>query len=136
MTSSTKAVRLRRQIVSGVLALALPACTSWQVGTPTPADYVSTKHPDLVRVTRTDGSRFDLRSPKVEGDSLVGLVGGGFAPGDSTRYSSVLLSDVQSVESQHAETGATLALIGGVMFAVGIIAVASGCGDSNSYGGC
>ena len=79
MTSPAYGILFRRQMVSGALALLLPACTSWQVGTPTPAEFVSNKHPASVRVTRMDGSKFDLRSPEILNDSLAGKDGGGMA---------------------------------------------------------
>jgi hypothetical protein len=134
--TSTNGILFRRQIVSGALALLLPACTTWQVGTPTPAEFVTNEHPNLVQVTRTDGSKFDLRSPRVLDDSLMGTVGGGVAQEDSARAVGLPLSEVQSVAARKTSVGNTVALIGGVWLGIGLVALAAGCGDSDSYGGC
>lgn len=136
MTSTANAFRLRRQIVLGALALYVPACTTWEVGTPTPAEFVSNKHPDRVQVTRTDGTKFELRSPLISNDSLSGKAGGGLAQEDSTRTIELPLNEVQSVAVQKTSTGETVGVIAAVSMLVGIIALASGCGDSDSYGGC
>ena len=137
MTSTANGILFRRQIVSGALALLLPACTTWQVGTPTPAEFVTNKHPNLVQVTRTDGSKFDLRFPRVLDDSLMGTVAGGLAQEDSARTLGLPLSEVQSVAARKTSVGKTVALIGGVWLGLGLVALAArDCGDSDSYGGC
>jgi hypothetical protein len=129
--TSTNGILFRRQIVSAALALLLPACTTWQVGTPSPAEFVTNKHPESVRVTRMDSSKFDLRSPEVLDDSLVGKVGGGMAHADTARTVSLPLSDVQSVEVKKTSVGNTIALIGGIWLGLGLIGAAAGCGDAS-----
>jgi hypothetical protein len=107
MTTLMRPVRARRSgIAAFLLLLYLPACTSWHVGTPTPAQFVDREHPQAVRVTRADGGTIELKSPVVRGDSLVGTAGR-----DSTV--SLALSDVRSVAVKRTSTGKTLLAVGG-----------------------
>jgi hypothetical protein len=65
----------------------LPACTSWQVGTPTPSQFVEREPPERLLVTRSEGGhqeasdgqdcsphRRDSRRCAGGGDDCVGLV--------------------------------------------------------------
>ncbi|HSE66630.1 MAG TPA: hypothetical protein VLB12_06570, partial [Gemmatimonadales bacterium] len=72
------------------------ACTYWQPVTPNPAEFISEKQPEKVRVTRADGSKVQLRYPRVVEDSLQGMAGGE-AQGDTLRRVAISLSDVQNV---------------------------------------
>jgi hypothetical protein len=124
MRSSMHVLRLRRSVISVLLALLyLTGCYSWQVGAPTPAQFVEREHPESVRVTRTDGSTFILESPAVRGDSLVGLAGGRLISEDSTRATSMALRDVTSVAVR--ETSASKILLLTSVIVVGGLAVAS-----------
>jgi hypothetical protein len=127
MSSSLRVLRSRRSAVSALLgALYLSACHSWQVGTPTPAQFVEREHPARVRVTRTDGSTIMLHSPAVRGDSLVGRSAGTPASGDSVRTSAVPLSDVTNVAVQESAAGKTVLLTAGIVVGVvgaGMLAV-------------
>lgn len=115
MTSLMQPLRAWRSgIACLLLLLYLPACTSWHVGTPTPAQFVETEHPQKVRVTRADSTTIQLQSPVVRGDSLVGTVGG-----DSTV--SLALSEVRSVEVKQTSTGKTLLLIGAAVVVVVVV---------------
>jgi hypothetical protein len=116
MTSLMRPVRTRRSGIAYLLLLLyLPACTSWHVGTPTPAQFVETEHPQTVRVTRTDGTTLELKAPVVRGDSLVGTVG-------RDRTVSLALSDVRSVEVKRTSTGKTVLLVGaGVVVVVAVL---------------
>ena len=109
----------RRSGIACLLLLAyLPACTSWHVGTPTPAQFVETQHPKMVRVTRSDGTKMELRTPMVQGDSLLGTAGE-----DTTRQVSLPLSDVRSVAVQRVSAWkTTLVVLGGV---IGVLVVAT-----------
>jgi hypothetical protein len=116
VTNPINRMRLRQSRIACLLLLAyLPACTSWHVGTPTPAEFVEREHPQKVRVTRTDGAAIQLMSPLVRDDSLVGTVGR-----DSTV--SLALSEVRSVEVERTSTGMTLLAIGAV---VGVVILAA-----------
>ena len=118
MSSSMRVLRSRRSAISALLgALYLTACHSWQVGTPTPAQFVAREHPAQVRVTRTDGSTVMLNAPAVRGDSLVGLAGAAKA-GDSVRAAGLPLSDVSSVAVRKSDTGMTVLLTAGIVVGV------------------
>ena len=124
-------------MVTSMLSLSLAACTYWQAGSPNPAEFISEKQPEKVRVTRADGSKFELRHPTILGDSLVGTVGGGLVPEDILR-SLATMSDVQRVEVKKTSVGKTVALVGVGVAAVAITAVMMDCGpeDGNAKPGC
>jgi len=123
----------RATIAWFLLLLYLPACTSWHVGIPTPAEFVETEQPERVRVTRTDGSTFMLRSPVVRGDTLVGTVGGGgLVREDTVLTVRLLLSDVRSVAVGRKSAGNTLLVVG---FVLGVLTLLSCAGD-DPYWGC
>ena len=121
MTSLMRLVRARGRDISCLFALLyLPACTSWQVGTPTPAQFVEREHPGRLRVTRTDSSTVTLDDPAVRGDSLVGLLAGA----DSARIVGIPLSDVTSVASREGSTGKTILLTAGIVIgALGVVTI-------------
>jgi hypothetical protein len=129
MTSFINRARSYRRGVSALLLLIyLPACASWHLGTPNPAQFVETERPEQVRVTRTDGSSFTLASPSIRGDSLIGRGGGGLSREDSARTVAVPLSDVSKVEVRKTSVGKTLAMVGGVLAALLIIGCATTSG--------
>ena len=97
----------RRTIAVVLLLLYLPACTSWQVGKPSPEEFLENEQPEKVRVTQTNGSRVELVAPKVRADSLVGTV-----KGDTV---SIALSEVQKVEVKEADSTRTGILVAGIM---------------------
>lgn len=112
-----------------LLSLSLPACTSWHVGTPTPAQFVDTERPEHLRVTRTDGSTLDLGSPVVLGDSLMGTDGGGRVREDTSRTVGVALSDVRSVAVKKTSVRNTVLIVGVVALTVSWVALAIECSD-------
>jgi hypothetical protein len=112
----------------GVLSVFSPACTYWQVGTPNPAEFVSDKHPEVVRVTRTDGAKFELRSPTVRGDSLVGT-----AREDTLRAVGLALSDVQTIEIKRTSVGNTVGLVVVSAATVGFVAVIIECNNKEGF---
>jgi len=137
MSSSLRVLRSRRSAVSALLgALYLSACHSWQVGTPTPAQFVEREHPAQVRVTHTDGSTVMLDAPVVRGDSLVGRPAGTPASGDSVRTSAVPLSDVTSVAVQESAVGKTVLLTAGIVVVVAGGALFAAWKISCEYGEC
>jgi hypothetical protein len=135
MSSLMHPMRERRSgIASLLLLLHLAACTTWHVGTPTPAEFVEREHPQKVRVTRRDGISLELKSPVVRGDSLVGTAvtiheapTTGLAPASrdsAVSLLSIALSDVQSVKVERASPGRSfLAVIAGVIVVIGLVAI-------------
>ena len=122
MFSSLRVSRSPRSAVSALLAaLYLAGCHSWQVGTPTPAQFVERERPAQVRVTRTDGTTIRLDAPGVRGDSLVGRPAGTAATGDSGRTFAMPLTDVTSVAVHKSAAGKTVLLTTGIV--VGVLGV-------------
>jgi hypothetical protein len=99
----------------------LPACANWQVGGPTPAEYVAAKSPPRVRVTLADSSIVILKSPIIRGDSLIGFVGSGLAKDDPMRTVSFPLSDVRAVEvNKGTSAGVIIAAVAAVAVVVAL----------------
>jgi hypothetical protein len=57
-----------------VVAQGFTACTSWQVQTVTPRELIEQQHPKAVQIRVRGGPKYVLRTPRIEGDSIVGLV--------------------------------------------------------------
>jgi len=88
------------------LALLATACRT-VIPVPSPAQYVSTKAPGLVWVTKTDNTVLALGAPHVVGDTLTGFVKGG-------EYVEMPLSNVQSMRANVAAPHRTALLVGGI----------------------
>ncbi|HXI20329.1 MAG TPA: hypothetical protein VNH46_04550 [Gemmatimonadales bacterium] len=117
--------------ISLILLLAyLPGCTTWEVGTPTPEQFVTREHPDPVRVTLNDGSTLVLGQPTIVHDSLVGTTRVGLAAEDTARTHSIPLSDIRVIEARGSSGGNSLAIVGGVVFGLFLIACAT---DNSGY---
>jgi hypothetical protein len=123
MSSPLASLRTYRSAIALFLFVTyLPACTSWHVGTPTPAEFVRREQPNRVRLTRVDGSQLMLVSPSVQGDSLSGkreTLTRGSEP--TTEPFTVPLADVQTVAVRKYSAGRTLLLLSGI---VGVLLVA------------
>ena len=104
---------LRRPIACALLLCYLAACTSWHVEKEVgPLQLISAKHPRMVRLTRTDGSRVVLDEPRIAaGDSVAGLRNG--------VLSSVGVSDVTQVATSRFSAGKTV----GLFLGLGVVAV-------------
>ena len=131
MTSPLSTIRSWRRILSVVLLVTyLPACSSWQVGTPTPAQFVEQEHPDRVRVTRIDGTTITLYSPTVRADSLIGTTTGGLARPVPSDAVGIPLAQVRQVEVRRANTAATLLILGVALVAVVVIGACGAASES------
>ncbi len=97
--------------------LALNACASMR-RLNTPADYIESQHPDVVRITRADGTRLLMSGARV----LHGTVAGFVQPaGDSiAEFQAVPLDAIAFVETKQWSTRRTLFLVGGVGVALGV----------------
>lgn len=97
--------------VAGGLAT-LGACTSWHVAQLPPAQFVEAHH-DRVLVELRDGSVHELAAPKVEGDSLTGVVAGSAAAGTPLVREAYALPDVASVASPDRDAAKTVGAVVG-----------------------
>jgi hypothetical protein len=122
---------MERLAFTAWLAASAGACTGWQVETVSPEQAISQKHPDEIRVTLSNSSRVKLQQPALEGDTLVGLVGGhatttGAASTGAFGENATLVevqggtqlrlpvSDAKYIETHHVSTGKTLGVVAGV----------------------
>lgn len=123
----------RSPLAALLLVLYLPACTTWQIGTPTPAEFVTREHPSAVRVTRTDGRRLTMLSPVVVHDSLSGGVRQ-YSHGVSTVPTvTVALAEVRDVAVERTAVGKTLLVVGGSLVVITVVAWAIECDGSNDW---
>jgi hypothetical protein len=76
--------------------------------------YIATVHPRAIQLTRTDHTVVRMKEPRVEGDSVVGVVDG--------QYAQIPLTDVTQVSAPRLNTNRTaLALAGsGAVVAVSV----------------
>jgi hypothetical protein len=98
-------------------------CATWRVETAPPAELVAQPNPPgRLRVTTQDGNRFNLSSPRVIGDSLLGF--------RDQQVVGVRVGEIRELATRHGSTGKTLGLIFGtagvVLLTVAIIAGAGG----------
>jgi hypothetical protein len=65
--------RLRSAMVWSILGTnCVGACTHWEVQSVSPQQVLETRHPEKIRVTRTDRTELVLSQPRIESDTLYG----------------------------------------------------------------
>jgi len=125
--------RLHRLIACVLLATTtLTACTSWHVQTVSPEQVVNTEHPSAVRVQRMDGSRVELKSPRISADSLLGsAVDNSLFGSPAGKPAGMPLSDVYQLAVRRGNAlktvGLVIGLIAGTIVTLGLICVADDC---------
>ncbi len=113
--------RSSRHAAVAILAVALACCTSW--GRPGAWDsHLLDKRPSRLRVTLTDGRRFEVLRPVAHGDTLLGDTLAYRWPGSYRQHVAIPFADVRSV-SRRTYSGGRTALLG-----VGIVAGLAGVG--------
>ena len=116
-----------RRALSGILLVSYTAgCSSWHVAGPTPQEYVQAHNPESLRITRLDSSQVVVKAPRVQGDTLLGTVGGGLRLTDTLRTLAIPLSDVRVVEVRKSDAGMVLAFVGVAMLVGAVVFEASG----------
>jgi len=115
-------------VAASLVTLTSLAChTVGEVGYP--AEFVESKGPTHVWVTRADQTTLELWNPQMHGDTLAGFVGG---RGD---YFELPLTDVKIMRASFAAPGRTALVVGaGVLATAGIFQLLSG--TSTSTGTC
>jgi len=116
-------LRLRRSRACILLLLYLPACTSWHVGSPTPAQFVERERPERARVTRTDGSQIVLEHIVLRADTLAGTVHGQ----DQQQDVRIPLTDVRQVATRRFSAGRTVGLVVVSLFVTYAALVTAAC---------
>ena len=118
---------LRRGLLLALVA-SLSACHKWVPMTGPLEQAITYGRPDQIRVNYNDGSRVKMKSPWIEGDSVMGL---------DLYYDSNLktrdtltaaLSDVSGIDERKSDGVATVGLIVGIVL-VGTVACPDGLMD-------
>ena len=102
---------MRYIVIPLTLIAWLSACHKWSYSPLSPSQTVS-EEPDRVRVT-TSSDRWVLESPRVEGDSLFGLM----AKSGETR--AIPLGEIQRLEIRESDVLATVGTVLGVTVVTG-----------------
>ncbi len=125
--------RVHRTIAALLIVLYLPACSSWTTLPAAPAQAVSAKHRNVVRLLLRDSTTVQLAHPLVEGDSLVGRVPDPASVPDSLRpRRAVAIADVTAVQVPSLTTTSTV--LAGVGVAALLVAVIAATSDGISFG--
>ena len=107
-------MRHRRLVTSLLLAAYLPACAGYQASIQPPAELTAPPKPvKQMRVTLTDGSRVQVTSPRVEGDTLRGTEGYQRTSGPAVAIPLANITAVEVVPPSGMSPGAKTALIAG-----------------------
>ena len=105
MKKSTALCRFR-PVALLMLVLHLAGCYSWQPATIGPRQFIEEEEPGQIRILQTDGTRMELRDPRVEADSLTARISSRLRTGTVR----IALTDIGAVEARRLKLGATLAL--------------------------
>ena len=121
---------LRRPLACTLLLCYLAACTSWHVEEGvSPLQFITTEHPRVVRLTRTNGSHIEIHDPRIAaGDTLMGI--------RNTVLSRVAVSDVTQVATPRFSPVRTIGVFVGLSAVVVGIAVIACLSDNSGTGPC
>ena len=86
------------------------ACQSWHTEQVGPQAFLTTRQPEYIRVTRTDGSEVVVDQPVVQADTLVGVVEGQQEPAEVH----IALTDIKQIATFRFSAGRTLGSLVGV----------------------
>lgn len=59
--------------ITVLVMLTFPGCSRWRLAAEPTPEVLAAERPELVRITRGDGTRIELRDPVVRGDSIEGI---------------------------------------------------------------
>src|SRR6266568_4075569 len=114
---SEEAAMLRRVTAAALMPLIPIATACTTIATVRqPAQFIASKVPQIVWVTKTDNNEVALLSPRVRADTLGGLAGG-------LHYVEMPLSTVQSMRARQPAPRRTLLLMGGGAVALAAVAL-------------
>ena len=99
---------------AGLLVVVLGGCATWTPQGLTPQAVIEKDHPEQVRVTRRNGSRVELRTPVIVGDSMHGETKVG--------RTGVALEDISYLSLNRGNRPVTAALTG-IGVAAGLVAL-------------
>lgn len=111
------------------------SCSTWKSPEVPPAQVVTERHPDHVRVQRMSGDAIEIWGPQIAGDSLIGTRKHVEA-GDTTGRVAVALADIRQLEVRGTSAGKTVLLAVGIgVGALLIVAVAAAASGDWGWGG-
>lgn len=128
-------LRRRRSETAGILLLIyLAGCTSWKTQSGG-IEPVLAKSPNIVRIILAGGYQKEIASPRLEGDSVVGVAPSA-NPKEPPFHVGVAVADIKEVKVEKVDGGKTVLLVGGVGLGVLLVAAAiSASSDWSSSGG-
>ena len=116
---------------AAVLWFGFAGCTSWKDPGYTVEEVVSIERPYELRARLSNGAQIELKSPRLESDSLIGVGPKDPQTGRMTRIS-IPLTDVVSVEVKSSDGVKTAALVVGTgALVIGGIALIASASESN-----
>jgi hypothetical protein len=105
-----------RRTVAGLLGVVLvfqvSGCAEWMAYQQPPAEVVTEKSPEQVRVTRTDGTQLEVFSPRIVNDTLVGYRSKSADPAkQADQVVHLAVADIKSLEVRQTNLVGTVALV-------------------------
>ncbi len=97
------------RVIPALALIVLSACYSWKVeSAPLPELLAGPEPPEVVRVTLPGDFQMEIARPRIEGDSLIGII-----PGSASFRRSVASSTIGGVATRRFNAGRTaLAVLG------------------------
>ncbi|MEO8633997.1 MAG: hypothetical protein ABI587_01860 [Gemmatimonadales bacterium] len=115
----SRAVGLFTPLLVAGLACTTSRAIDLSAGPDTIGHYLDARHPTDVQVTDSAGRKAWLHSPRVEGDSLVGVL----SRDEPRERLAIPLASIRSLAVPHFSAGRTAGLIGGTVGAAGLIVI-------------
>jgi hypothetical protein len=101
-------------IIPALVLVALSACYSWKVeSAPLPELLAGPDPPQVVRVTLPGDFQMEIAQPRIDGDSLVGII-----PGSDSVRRSVPASGIDGVATKRFNAGQTALVVLGPPLAI------------------
>ena len=123
LPTSLSRVVIRRLTHHGALVLALiglGGCVEWRPeAVPAPSSRAADRLPSEARIVTGDGRELLLRDPRVQNDSLIGMVPG--ARGGAPEVVGVPLKEIRSLEARRPSVGRSAALAAGIVGGVIVV---------------
>jgi hypothetical protein len=110
-----------RRIAGAFLVFQMGACSSWRVEQVSPAQLMSEKSPQKVRISRASQAPLVLATPTIVGDSLMGVAEG------QTR--GVPLTEITAIATRHGDALKSVLL--GVAIAGSALGIAAAVAAAN-----
>ncbi|HEY3258059.1 MAG TPA: hypothetical protein VGJ64_04330 [Gemmatimonadaceae bacterium] len=120
-------MRAASLIITAWVVLGPVACQVWKVTPVTPTAVTGIQgNPRLIRLTLDNGTVVTLQSPRIERDSIYGLIAESQTMGDRIAFP---LSHVRQMDQRQMSAGRTAALLAGIVAAavvtfVGVVVIA------------